>query len=382
MGRRVNGEGSIYKRANGSWAGQVYVTLVNGEKKRVYVSAKSYEGARAKLRELINQENRSLPHTEKEWKVKEYLDYWLSFQKKRVRETTMIMYDSIANKHLKPVVGGHGLKTLSVADVRNALDILEQKGCSGRTQQKCLQVLVSCLKSAMREELVQRNVAQLVERPKYIPRETVMWTPEQAATFLRVIKDHPQFVAFLMLLAYGMRRGEVLGLRYQDIDFDNGTIHVRQQINRINGRIVAADLKTRNSRRTLPLIPAIRTALLEHAEKRGVTIPPFKSYIELSTCGTVVVSNVGTPLEPRNLERCFHLLTKKAGLPRIKIHAMRHMAATALKDLNVPVKDAQLILGHADITTTLNIYQHGSVDTHRSAISAMGNRLLVRPKTV
>ena len=230
----------------------------------------------------------------------------------------------------------------------------------------------------MREELVYRNVAQLVERPKYTAKETAIWTADQAALFLETISDHPLYIAFLLLLTYGMRRGEALGLRYSDIDFENGYLYIRQQIGRVGGSVKARDLKTINSKRRLPLMANVRTALLNHAKRNGVMLPPFNPSSELSTQGTVITSKVGTPLQPRNLGRSFDVLTKKAGLPRIKIHALRHTAATVLKDLNVPVKDAQLILGHSNISTTLNIYQHGSHDTQRYAISAVENCLFKR----
>jgi Site-specific recombinase XerD len=160
---------------------------------------------------------------------------------------------------------------------------------------------------------------------------------------------------------------------------------------------MARELKTKNSRRTLPLTPVVRAALLAHAEKNILTtplnipisaalchlpvmnnsaIPPFNPYFELSTKGTVIVSGAGTPLEPRNLARCFHSLTKKAGLPRIKLHATRHTTATILKDLLVPIKDVQLILGHSNITTTLNIYQHGTPENFSASLSAAGQQLL------
>jgi integrase len=228
----------------------------------------------------------------------------------------------------------------------------------------------------MREELIFRNVAQLVEKPKHTPKKSIIWTAEQAASFLKTAKNHPQYIAFLLLLTYGMRRGEVLGLRWHDIDFENGVIHVRQHIDRINGKIMARDLKTANSRRELPLMASVRAALLTHAEQHGITPPPFSPHLEYSTQGTVVISEVKTPLEPRNLARCLSDLRQKVDLPHIRIHDTRHMAATFLKDLNVPVKDAQLILGHANISTTLNIYQHGTPETQRTAIAAVEKRLL------
>jgi len=376
MKRRANGEGTIYKRDNGRWAAQAYVTLTNGERKRIFITEKTREAVIAKLREIKDQESRRVRYSEKDWTVAEYLDYWLTnIQQRRIRETTMMTYKIMIKNHIKPIIGGCKLRDLSVYDVRRAVDGLTERKCSGAIIQKCLRVLSACLNCAMREELIFRNVVQLVEKPNYAPKETVIWTAEQAAWFLQTIKAHQHYIAFLLLLTYGLRRGEVLGLRWRDIDFENGFIHVRQQIDRINGKITARDVKTANSRRSLPLMANVRAALQEHADKTGVILPQFAPHCELSTKGTIVVSKAGTPLEPRRLARYFDVLQKNAGLPRITIHAMRHTAATVLKDLNVPVKDAQLILGHSNISTTLNVYQHGTPETHRAAISAVEERL-------
>ena len=376
MKRRENGEGTIFKRKDGRWSAQAYITLTNGERKRVCVTKKDREAVRKKLRQILEQEKRRVPYSQKNWTVAEYLDYWLGdIQSTRIRETTMESYKGMIKNHIKPVLGNYKLQDLSIYDVRCAMGALEKGGCSKSPMQKCLQILSACLNCAMREELIQRNVAILVEKPKYTPKDTAIWSAEQAASFLQIVKDHPLYIAFLLFFTYGMRRGEVLGLRWIDIDFENGLIHIRQQIDRINGKMMARDLKTKNSLRTLPLMVNVRAALIRHAQKNRIELSPFQPDFEMTTQGTVVVSEAGTPLEPRNLARCFRHLIVKAGLPYIKIHAMRHTAATVLKDLNVPVKDAQLILGHANISTTLNIYQHGTLETHRTSISAVEERL-------
>jgi integrase len=376
MGRRANGEGTIFKRKDGRWSVQAYVTLANGERKRICITKKSREAAKEKLREILDQENRHVPYSEKDWTIAEYLDYWIQdIQTGRICETTVVSYKMTIKNHIKPTMGHHKLKSLSVYNVRNAMDMLEKRGCSARMRIECLRILPSCLGCAMREELIYRNVAQLVEKPKHIPKETVIWSAEQAALFLRTARNHSKYIVFLLLLTYGMRRGEVLGLRWCDIDFKNELIYVRQQIGRINGKMVARNLKTANSRRSLPLMSNVHAALLEHAKKNAITIPKFNPFFEPSLHGTVVVTKTGTPLDPPGLVMCYNILVKKAELPRIKIHAMRHTAATVLKDLNVPAKDAQLILGHSNISTTLNIYQHGTPESYRAAISAVENRL-------
>ena len=377
MARRANGDGTVYKKANGRWGAQIQVTLKSGESKRVTVSGKTRNEALKKLRVLSDQENRRIAYIEKEWTVAEYLDYWvkMKMRAKRVRETTLSTYQSMIKTHIKPIIGWRKLRDLSIDDIGDLMEILEKKGCSVAVIDKCLRILSACLNYAMKEEVIFRNVVQLAEKPEYTPMDTLIWTVEQAALFLQSIKEYPQYIAFLLLFIYGMRRGEVLGLRWCDIDFENGWIHIRQQIGRVNGELKVWELKTKSSRRALPMMSFIRQALLDHAKRLGITPPPFNPYFELSMQGTVVVSEVGTPLEPRNLARCFHGLTKRVGLPRIKLHAIRHTTATILKDLKAPIRDVQYILGHAKADITLSVYQHSTPETQRTVMSSAEDRL-------
>ena len=277
-------------------------------------------------------------------------------------------------------LGHHKLQDLSAHDVRYAINELKQdfdrRDSHKCTLQKCYQILSTCLNCAKNEKLILHSPIEAIDKPKYTPKETVIWTTEQAAHFLHTSKGHPKYIAFLLLLTYGIRRGEALGLRWCDIDFNNGLIHIRQQISWINGRLMARNLKTKNSRRALPLTTKVRAALLEHAKKSDGVIPPFNPNLILSTVGMVMTNNAGKAIMPKCLEVSFHSLTRNAGLPRIKIHAMRHTASTIFKDCNVPVKDVQMILGHANISTTLNIYQHGTPENYGVAISAVEGQLL------
>jgi integrase len=229
MKRRGNGEGSILKRKDGRWAVQATVTLANGGTTRVCVTAKEYETAKEKLREIVERERRNFTYSEENRTVAAYLDYWMrDVQSTRIRETTKELYNMVIRNHIKPAIGGHSLKKLSVRNIREALTLLDERGCSGRIKQIFLEIMSACLNHAMREEeLIFRNVASAVKKPGYKPREIIVWTAEQAAAFLRYDKGHRLYIAFLLLLTYGLRRGEVLGLRWSDIDFDGNWIHVR-----------------------------------------------------------------------------------------------------------------------------------------------------------
>jgi len=329
MKRRAHGEGTVYKK-NGKWAAQSFVTLSNGDKRRVFASGDTQKEALDKLQVIKNQESNHIPYIEKDWTLSEYMDYWLyEVQQNHLSESTMDSYRRTIKNHLKPALGGHKLKMLSIQNVRNGMDKIIGNGYDGSVASKCMQVLRTCLKCAMREELVMRNVATLVDKPKYTPDERVIWTAEQSAFFLQSVEGHPQYVAFLLLLTYGMRRGEILGLRYSDIDFGNNRIYFRQQYIRVDSGHKMSGLKTASSNRDVPLDPVIHTAILEHASKNGIKIPPFERKPSLSMDGTIIRSRANTPITPRNFLRCFQNLVKKLGLPHLTVHDKRHVAVLA-----------------------------------------------------
>lgn len=235
-----------------------------------------------------------------------------------------------------------------------------------RNVQIIREVLRAALTRAMREELITRNVASLVELPKWEGREGTPWTIDEARRFLLAAADDPLHVAFLLAALYGLRRGEVLGLRWRDVDFNNPQLHIRQQVQRFDGQLQQVPLKTKASRRNLPLIEELRTALYAQYEATGKGIS-----------GLVFSTSTGQPIEPRNYRRSFMRLCEKAGVRPIRTHDMRHTAATLLNKVGASARDAQLILGHSTVTITQNIYQHDDLESRLDALGQVG-RLFMR----
>jgi len=226
------------------------------------------------------------------------------------------------------------------------------------------------LSRALREELITRNVARLVDLPSYQAQERRPWSANEARTFLHATKEHPLYPAFLLLFLYGLRRGEVLGLRWQDVDFERGELHIRNQLHRANGAIRQGPVKTKAGQRDLPLVGLTREALL----------------LQRSACTDLVHPNAlvfltpeGKTLDPDSFATSFQRLAKRSGLRIIRVHDVRHTQATLLKNLGVPARDAQLILGHSDIATTQQIYQH---DDMTSRLEALGKVEQVFMRTV
>jgi integrase len=216
------------------------------------------------------------------------------------------------------------------------------------------QVLSAALTRAVREELISRNVARLAELPAWEPREIRPWSADEAMAFLQAARPDPLYPAFVLLLLYGMRRGEVLGLRWQDVDLDAGKLCVRQQLQRIRDTLQISSVKTGAGSRDLPIPSLVRAALLIRQERQAADRDAFGRAWQ--DTGLVCTTRSGRPVEPRNLDRSFRRICDHHKIRVIAVHRLRHTTASLLKKLHVPPRDAQMILGHAHISTTMQIY--------------------------
>lgn len=365
--RAPRGAGSIYLRQDGRYEATTRALMPNGGHRRVRVYGKTRAEAHAKLHTIVDRTIKGIPEADRSWSVADWLDHWVETTVKlRNRERTVELYEGLIRRYLKPNIGSRRLKELSVSEFQATINYLASSGVGPRTIQQTRMVLSSALNRALRDELIHRNVARLVDLPKYTPKEIQPWTLADAQAFVRAAKGHQWELGFQLLLTYGMRRGEVLGLRWQDIDLAEGVIQVRQQIQRVKGELVAGPVKTDAGRRSLPLLPHIRERLSTAAANRDTGLAH----------DLIFVSKTGHAVEPGNFARAFQLLIEKTGLRRITVHQTRHTAATLLKSFGVQSRDVQLILGHANISTTEQLYQHGYIDEHRAALQRVATALI------
>lgn len=348
--RRRRGDGSVTKRKDGRYEAAAYVHTPTGIK-RVRRYAATRTEAEALLVELRNKNNSGLLTNTREQKVGDYLDYWLTVVKSTLRPTTYIGYEVIVRIYLKPGLGNKCLAKLRVADVQSHLSSQHKAGVSNRTLQKQRMILSAALKRAEHEEIIGRNVARLVDIPQYRPKEIVPWNLNQLSIFLDHASSDPVYPVFVLLSLYGLRASEALGLSWHNVDFDNKVIHVRQQLQYYDQSFHYTDLKTQAGRRDLPLLDIAHKVLLNIPRTDSGALPDL-----------IFKTVNGNPIDRRNLLRSFKRISKQAGLPLIRMHDLRHTAATILKDIGVQARDTQLILGHAHITTTQQIYQHSGVE--------------------
>ncbi len=347
--KRRRGEGTVCKRKDGRYEAAAYVHTPTGIR-RVRRYAATRTEAEALLVELRNKNRSGLLSNTKEQKLGNYLDYWLTIAKSKLRPNTYSGYESIVRLYLKPGLGNKCLARLSVADVQSHIQSQLKLGVSTRTIQKQRLVLSTALKRAEHEEIISRNVARLVEIPQYKPKEIVPWNANQLRIFLEYASNDPLYPIFVLLSLYGLRTSEALGLSWQNVDFDNKVIQIRQQLQYHDKSFHYSDLKTQAGRRDLPLLD-IAQKVLENIQRTNSGPLPDLIFKTIND----------NPIDRRNLLRSFKRISKEAGLPLIRMHDLRHTAATILKDIGVQARDTQLILGHAHITTTQQIYQHSGI---------------------
>jgi integrase len=373
--RGSNNEGSIWQRQDGRWTGAAYVLTTAGTFKRTYVYGQSREEVHTRLVQLQDRSARGVPRPVSGWKVGEYLDYWLAqVAKPLVRPTTYAKYEVMVRLYLKPGLGRNRLDRLSVAAVQSYLNDRLTAGDSPAKVQAIRMVLGAALTRAMREELIHRNVARLATLPPAPPARIEPWSAGEARAFLAASQHHALHSAFVLLVLYGLRRGEVLGLSWTDVDFGQGVIHVRQQLIRAGHQLQLGPVKTAAGRRKLPLLGVARAALLtEQAVARSKA--PRSSGNSWTRHDLVFTTRTGNAIEPRNLARSFDRLTRQAGLRTIRLHDLRHTTATLLKQLGVPPRDAMEILGHSRIAVTLEIYTAADDTSKREAITKLNGLL-------
>ncbi|MCO5970213.1 site-specific integrase [Actinoallomurus sp. WRP6H-15] len=289
------------------------------------------------------------------------------------RWNTYKKYEQTVRLYLKPGLGSQRLERLRVAKVQSFLNAQISAGHSVAKVHIMRMVLGAALTRAMREELITVNVARLTTLPAPPAKKVKPWTADEARAFLAAARNEPLYPAFVLLLVYGLRRGEVLGLGWDDVDLDQDVIGVRWQLQRVDGALIRTEVKTEAGKRDLPMLPIIRDAFVELAERQ--MFARRRAGADWQETGLVFTTKTGRPIEPRNLARAFERVTAKAGLRRIRLHDLRHTTASLLKRLGVPPSDAKEILGHARISVTLEIYTHGDNASHREGLGRVAGEL-------
>ncbi len=310
--RNPNGAGTITKRKDGRYQAAVYVLQPDGTRARKFAYGKTWAECDTKRRELLAKVDSGVPVPTRSDKLAEWLPYWLdNIVRPRRKLSTYDKYEAHVRLHLVPMLGAKRLESLGVADVRRFLARLEKR-TTAATAKEAHRVLRTALTAACREELISRNVASLVEPPRPACKELNPWTLEETLQFLAAARGDPLYAAFVLAVAMGLRRGELVGLRWADVDLEKRVLHVRQQTQRRRGQIYDDDPKGRR-RRVVPL-PAMCVAPLRWQRMRQADIRQRAGKAWEDSGGYVFTTRTGRPVEPRNVYRSFTRVARNAGL--------------------------------------------------------------------
>ncbi|MFJ2191134.1 tyrosine recombinase XerC [Kitasatospora sp. NPDC087861] len=372
--RNPNGAGTVTKRKDGRYQAAVYVPQPDGTWARKFVYGKTWDECDGKRKELVERAKQGIATPTKSAKLSEWLPYWLEhFIKPQRKKTTQAKYETHVRLYLVPLLGSKGLESLSPRDVRTFLAKVAKQS-SAATAKESHRVLRSALSAACRDELIVRNVAMLVPPPRVTSREIKPWTLDQTLTFLSAARTDPLYAAFVLAIALGMRRGEIVGLRWSEVDLDHRVLVVREQVQRVRGELYADTTKS-GKRRPVPLpricVAALRWHRMRQDEARRTAGDKWEE------TGYIFTTRTGRPIEPTNLYRSFVRVSKAAEVPAIRLHDTRHGCATLLVACGVPPRVVMEILGHSQIGLTMNVYTHVAQDTQREALGNM-DRLLKR----
>lgn len=374
--RRGHNEGSIYPTKNGGYRGAVFIGYgIDGKPQRKYVSGKTHAEVNRKVTELLGKQQRGLPIAGKSPTVSVFLDQWLEdVVKPNERPRTYEAYETIVRIHLKPAIDRHKIEKLTAAHIQSMLSATKEAGAAGRALLNIRGVIRAALNQAMKWDLVARNVATLTEPPELGDFEPKPFSAEELALFVDVIKGDRLEVPYATAVWLGLRSSELLGLRWQDVDFDRGTITIAKQLYRPRTKPHTPSLvdpKTKRSKRQLPLPQPLATALKAHRRRQleEIMLAGSRWHREWDL---VFCSTIGTPLDQANVLKLFRALLKTAKLGERRFHDLRHSCGTFLAINKVPVAVAQQILGHAQASTTLNIYSRiPNLDPLRDALDSM-----------
>jgi integrase len=348
--RRGRGEGSVFEQPNGTWRGKVTVGYTEKGKQRFrWVSGKTQAEALAKVAEL-KQQLVSGTLSDTKLTVKQYLESWLKEKERQVKARTAFDYRYNLEKYIYPGIGYIKLEKLTPLQVQRFLSEVADAVSPDRAN-KCRRELLGVLKQAVRWGLIPRNPVDAVAPLKHERREMVLWTAHQAAAFLQRARAHRLYALFYVAMSTGLRSGELIGLRWQDVKGDK--LIIRQNFVKVGAALLKETPKSKKGNRVVAISPDVLEVLSVHRATQETERQPSWPEDDL-----VFVSEVGTPLNPDNLRRLRNSLMDGAKVPRVRLHDLRHLHASVAIKSGVDPKVLADRLGHARASFTLDVYTH------------------------
>lgn len=387
MAKRSNGEGTIYKRKDGKWCGCKYIIIGDERCKRKYVYGKTQKAVKDKLKMLENCHKIELS---KGIMLQEWMINWLEdYKKGMLKRTTYENYLMNIRKH---VVGSELGKTELCELTTDMLQKFynfklngseSEKKLSRRTVEYLHTIIGSALQQAYRNEIVQKNVNEFTVLPKKEDNEIEPLTIEEVQKVLKSAKKSDLYSLIVIDIFTGMRKGEILGLQWENVDFEKKILYVKKNLCRVQNteedggkktKLVLMEPKTKKSIRTIPLSNEAIKVLKEHKKTQDEIKTKYKNiYMDKR----IVFANAsGDFRDPREVLREFHKVLDKAGVRKCRFHDLRHTFASILLNEGESMKVIQELLGHSTITTTMDIYSHITKETKERSIERIQKAII------
>ncbi len=381
--KKANGEGSISKRKDGR-----YMARYTLDGKRYAIYGSTFEEVRVKLTESLSNIDKGTHVIASNSTLSQWLREWLvTYALPTVKQSTYISYESYVRLHLEPELGTTKLTALSVEQLQRFFN-QKQKTLSSKSLRNIYNMLHICLNQALINGHIVRNPIQGVKLPPIPKQEITILSPEEQTALHAAAEESPTLAAFgiILTLSTGVRLGELLGLQWGDLDHANHTVRIRRTVGRLqrvdeDGKlikketgvptteIVARTPKSVTAQRVIPLFPKVWEDLMLYHDKQQAQLS--KQGILLTSTSPIFSTSTGAVYEPRTYEDLFKRTLKSAGLSGIHFHSLRHTFATRALEAGMDVKVLSSILGHAQASTTLNLYAHALPDHKRKSMEKM-----------
>ncbi len=365
------------------WQYLVYIRDANGKPKQQWRTAPTKRAAEEARAELKADVRRGEAVQSTKLTLGAYLADWLEKHtvKNQLEPTTVDGYEIIIRTRIVPALGGIQLQQLSEQHIEKLLYDLQTQGgkqgkpLSPRSVRHTLVLLNDALKQAKRLKLIPRNPCAEIEPPKIDSQQQPQWTPEEAKRFLSLLENEYYGTLYIVTLTTGMRRSEVLGLRWQDVDLDEGVVHVRHKLTQVNGALISGNkTKTPSGRRDIPLHPRVVERLREHRQQQLTQrLAAGERWVGAGEAGELVFcTRDGKPLTPRNIYRRLNQLIERLGISHAMLHGMRRTASSIAHDETKDLLAVAKLLGHAQPDVTAKHYARATDQAARLAAQAVG----------
>ncbi len=358
MGRRGNGEGSITRhKKSGLYMARYTVETPAGPKRKT-IYGKERKDVAEKLADALSDRNKGIVFDDENLSVGEYLDAWLKGLTGSVRQSTFEGYEIAVRVHIKPHLGRLKLRKLTPAHVASFYQDKLAAGSAPASVNKLHVTLHKALNQAVKWNMIPRNVTEAVKAPRPASEEMRTLSPAQVRALLSAASGERLEALYVLAVHTGMRQGELLALKWADVDLKSGRVSVRRTTTKSGGHLLLGEPKTAKSRRTITLTAGSLNALRAHRKRQLEEMMQRAGLWQ--DHGLVFASEAETLINPTNLRRRhFASLLKRAGLPPdTRFHDLRHTCATLLLGKGVHPKFVQELLGHANIAITLDTYSH------------------------